>query len=200
MGGIIDKDWEFMAQIKGFFFDLDGTLVDTHEANYFAYREAINAVTSNIVGEELRESIMAGESSSVFLPKIVKGLETEGIADINRQKALLYPNYLHTSKLNDYLSVFLRQMSENYVTVLVTTAKQENARAVLEAHDLTKYFTFTIFGDDVTSMKPDPEAYLRALSLSELSPAEAIAFEDSEKGLKAANAAGIQVVHIRNFS
>jgi beta-phosphoglucomutase-like phosphatase (HAD superfamily) len=54
--------------IKGFFFDLDGTLVNTHEANFRAYRQAIREVVGKEANDELKERIMRGESSSKFIP------------------------------------------------------------------------------------------------------------------------------------
>lgn len=185
--------------IKGFFFDLDGTLVNTHEANYRAYKQAIYEVTNNKPDERLRAYIRTGESSGGFLPKLVPGISDDDMDAINSRKKEVYPDHLHVSELNVYLSTFLRQMSEHYVTALVTTAKKENAEAVLRAHDISSLFTFKVFGHDVRNMKPDPEAYLTALKRANLRADEVIAFEDSEKGLAAANAAGIRVVHIRNF-
>jgi len=188
-----------MSLIKAFFFDLDGTLVDTHQANTSAYREAIKFVTSEDAGDSLHAYIKNGESSKDFLPKVVKGIGADSIKSINDKKKDLYPAQLHESRLNEFLSNFLKQMYSHSDTVLVTTAKKDNALAVLRHHGLEEYFTYMIFGDDVDNMKPKPDAYLLALKLTGLKTDEVIAFEDSGKGIEAANAAGINVVHIRSF-
>lgn len=188
-----------MAIIKGFFFDLDGTLVDTHEANYLAYRHAIESVTTVTVSEELKLLIKSGENSNSFLAKLIPDIDDESILMINTKKKEVYPDFLNVSVLNDYLSVFLSQMSEHYTTALVTTAKRQNALAVLKQHDLEKYFSFMIFGEDVKNMKPHPDAYKLALKKSGLTASEVLAFEDSEKGMQSAEAAGISTIHIRNF-
>lgn len=185
--------------IKGFFFDLDGTLVDTHEANFRAYRAAVEEITGVTLGDELKVLIKAGESSNAFLPKLLPQATAEEVAAINAKKKEVYPEHLHVSELNDYLTTFLAQMAEHSVTALVTTAKRKNAMAVLRQHDLEKHFDFMIFGDDVSSMKPDPEAYLLALERAGLTAEEALAFEDSQKGIDAATAAGLRTIHIRNF-
>lgn len=185
--------------IKGFFFDLDGTLVDTHEANYHAYREAIKDVRDVEPGEELKQRIVKGESSKQFLPGIIEDLSDEEVAQINDKKKEIYPNYLHHSTLNEYLSNFLSQLSEHYQTVLVTTAKRDNALAVIRHHGIEGLFSDMIFGEDVSQMKPAPDAYLLALEKTGLSADEVIVFEDSASGLKAAEAAGIKAIHIRSF-
>ncbi|WP_099247219.1 HAD-IA family hydrolase [Mycobacterium sp. shizuoka-1] len=51
-----------------------------------------------------------------------------------------------------------------------------------------------ITGEDVTRLKPDPEAYQRALHELGLRPQSAMAVEDSEVGLKAASGAGLATV------
>lgn len=186
--------------IKGFFFDLDGTLVNTHESNYRAYRDAIKDITNVEMGDELKSRIMRGESSKTFLPALLPDADASQVDAINKRKKEAYPSHLHLSDLNEYLSTFLEQMSEHYITILVTTAKKANAEAVLDTHDIGGLFNYKIYGEDVSAMKPDSEAYLLALNMSGLSPDEVIAFEDSEKGIQAATNAGIKTIHIRNFN
>ena len=50
--------------------------------------------------------------------------------------------------------------------------------------------------DDVTRTKPDPELYLAAVTAVGVDPAEAVAFEDSENGVRAAKAAGLYCVAV----
>jgi HAD superfamily hydrolase (TIGR01509 family) len=52
--------------------------------------------------------------------------------------------------------------------------------------------------DDVHATKPDPELYLAAVAALGVSPAEAIAFEDSPNGVHAAKAAGLYCVAVAN--
>jgi HAD superfamily hydrolase (TIGR01509 family) len=51
-----------------------------------------------------------------------------------------------------------------------------------------------ITGDDVTRLKPDPEAYQRALHELGIRPDAAMAIEDSAVGLQAARGAGLATV------
>lgn len=188
-----------VSNIKAFFFDLDGTLVDTHEANYLAYQQAIVNVIGKEAPEELRELIRQGRSSKEFLPLLLTDIDTRQVDAINEQKRDTYRAFASHSTPNNYLVEFLRNMSKHHVTALVTTAKRPNAETILKAHNLEACFTFCIFGDEVKRMKPDPEAYLLAVERAKVGPEEVLVFEDSEKGIEAAKAAGLKVIHVRDF-
>jgi len=56
------------------------------------------------------------------------------------------------------------------------------------------YFRSISGGDEVTHGKPDPALYLLAATRLGVAPEDCIAFEDSENGARAAQAAGIRVV------
>lgn len=188
-----------MSVIKGFFFDLDGTLVNTHESNFRAYSSAIKKVTGYVVGDDLRDLIKEGENSEVFLRKIVPSADAEMVKVINAEKKIAYPDHIESTILNVLLTGFLQSVSNSHHTVLVTTAKRANALAVLHHYELDSLFSDMIFGEDVEKMKPNAEAYLLALKRTGLKPDEAIAFEDSHRGLEAAQAAGLSVIHVRDF-
>lgn len=188
-------------KIRALFFDLDGTLVNTHESNFLAYSQSIKNICNRPHEGDLRSCIMSGESSDEFLPKVVEGISVEDIKKVNAEKKRIYAKHLDKSIRNDTLVGFMQDMIrlDNVITALVTTAKKENALKVLDKHDLTDKFHFMVFGEDVKNVKPHPEAYLLALEKAGVLKSEALAFEDSEKGIRAATIAGIQTIHIRSF-
>lgn len=58
------------------------------------------------------------------------------------------------------------------------------------------YFEHIIGGDQVKNSKPNPEIFLKALGKTPFNKDEAVIFEDSENGIRAAHAAGIPVICI----
>ena len=58
------------------------------------------------------------------------------------------------------------------------------------------YFKHIIGGDQVKISKPNPEIFLKALGKTPFNKDEAVIFEDSENGIRAAHAAGIPVICI----
>jgi HAD superfamily hydrolase (TIGR01509 family) len=81
-------------------------------------------------------------------------------------------------------------------TGVVTTASGASVRALLDFHGMEALFDVVVTGDDVTHRKPDPEAYLVAMSRLGLVPGECIAFEDSDVGVQSAHAAGVAVIRV----
>lgn len=185
--------------IKGFFFDLDGTLVDTYKADFLAYRDAIQEVL-NLEIHEADFNKTHGQEMKKKLKVLAPGTSDHDARKIAAAKKNHYQKYLHETVPNQKLIDFLANFSDHHAMVLVTTAKKDNALKVLQKYNLKKYFSHTVFGDEVEHSKPHPEAYLTALKRSGLQPEEAIAFEDSRTGIEAAEAAGLAVIHVKRFA
>lgn len=184
--------------IRGFFFDLDGTLVDTHEANYEAYRHALSDFGINLSREQFMTSI--GHQAKTFLPWFAPSLSGDDYEHIANLKIKYYKQNMHLTALNVKLVRFLESMKPEHTIVLVTTAKCVSALSVLRHHGIDKYFDLVITAEDVRTSKPSPECYYLALEKTGLDKHEALVFEDSEPGVAAAEAAGIAVVMISRFS
>jgi beta-phosphoglucomutase-like phosphatase (HAD superfamily) len=78
---------------------------------------------------------------------------------------------------------------------IATTTSPENVAGLLEVglgKDWQKYFAANGCGDIVPNKKPAPDIYHWVLNELKLSPAECIALEDSNNGLRSALAAGIK--------
>lgn len=184
--------------IKGFFFDLDGTLVDTHQANFEAYKRALQDFDVNITFEQFKRTI--GMQARDFLPLLAPNLDVLYFDQIAEKKAQYYKELAHMTILNERLVAFLGTINTQHVTALITTAKQRNATVILEHHNLKQYFDIVVTANDVSHSKPHPEPYLLGLKKTGLQPSEVIAFEDSVSGMQAAEAARIAVVPIEGFA
>jgi HAD superfamily hydrolase (TIGR01509 family) len=83
-------------------------------------------------------------------------------------------------------------------TALVTMSMRRMALAVVEQIPF-QAFDVVVAGDDVMVGKPDPEPYLKAAELLGVSPQDCIALEDSNTGIRSAEAAGTLAVGIPNI-
>ncbi len=185
------------GSVQALLFDLDGTLVDTREANFLAYRNAFAQSGHELSPEEFATTW--GRDSRDFIPDLIPGIDPAAVDRIRAAKSRLYADELHRTAANDALIAFLRLVAPTHRTALVSTAKSGNGRQILDNHGLTPLFDVVIWGDDVTRSKPDPEGYLRALELLGSEAEGSLAFEDSETGRQAALAAGLLVLDVPHF-
>lgn len=188
---------ESAGALRALLFDLDGTLVDTREANYEAYRGAFAEA-----GHELTPEVFEttwGRDSRDFIPDLLPGATADVVDTIRATKGRLYADLLDRTTVNTALVDFLRLVAPTHATALVSTAKSGNGGQILAAHGLTDLFDVVVWGDDVQRSKPDPEGYLLALGRLDVDASEALAFEDSDTGRRAAVAAGLTVLEVPAF-
>jgi HAD superfamily hydrolase (TIGR01509 family) len=183
-------------RIRGVCVDLDGTLVNTTQANFAAYRRAIAQVlpSQDIPEGRLYSLIDDGVSSSHFLPTLFPSISVDQIQEIRTAKAKFYPSFVDLTSVNEPLITFLQTLCRDKPLALVTTAQPNNLQAVLTYHrQLRQLFSTIISGADVRHLKPAPDAYLLALTRLSLPASDVLAFEDSVTGMESARNAGIPV-------
>ena len=68
----------------------------------------------------------------------------------------------------------------------------------MELSGLARYFVATVSSEEVPRGKPAPDVYLEAARRLGVAPARCAAIEDSENGIRSAEAAGMRVLAIPN--
>jgi HAD superfamily hydrolase (TIGR01509 family) len=79
---------------------------------------------------------------------------------------------------------------------LATNAPRSVCHTVLQCLEIATYFTSVQTADDVKNTKPHPEIYLKSADNLQVAPQHCLVFEDSPTGVKAAHAAGMQVIYV----
>lgn len=175
--------------------DFDGTLVDTRQANYRAYRDVLGEMRIRL-GEETYFKNYFGMRCGEFLRSI--GLtDSYEIDRLRRRKIEIYPEHFHTVRLNEWLwnmsQEFRKQGGKVWV---VSTGQTINIQNVMKHLKMDDCFDGVITGADVKNSKPSPECFLKAMAAADCTPDETIIFEDSVVGLRAALDSGAQYVKV----
>jgi HAD superfamily hydrolase (TIGR01509 family) len=179
--------------------DMDGTLVDS-EHYWLASEKALASAHSaewteqdghDLIGNSLYESgriLKAKFNSEMSTEAIVQHLTDSVVAKL----AVEIPWRPGAREL-------LKELKRKGVkTALVTMSLHRMAQQVVDKIPF-KAFDVVVGGDDVSRGKPFPDPYLKAAELLGVEPKDCVAFEDSNTGLRSAEAAGTKAIGIPNF-
>jgi len=171
------------------FWDNDGVLVDTEVLYYEANRQVLAGLGVELTVEQFRELYMKETIGGWHLA----GLSPAAMEEKRSERNRLYSELLRTRAFAvSGAAEVLEALSGRLTTGVVTSSRRDHFDLIHARTGFSRFFEFVVSCDDVRNTKPDPEPYLRALELSSRSPAECVAVEDSERGLAAAKAAGLE--------
>lgn len=168
--------------------DMDGTLFDTKDVNFHAYRQALEEYGFDLDYDYFC-SCCNGRHYTQFLPQVTTQ-DKHVLSAIHARKKELYSQFLKMARLNEGLVDILQALHGNYQTALVTSASGANCAEILNRFQLTSLFDLVLTQEDIVHPKPDPEGFLRAMAYFDASAKETMIFEDSNMGLEAAKQTG----------
>lgn len=183
---------------KAFLFDLNGTIIDDMEYHSKAWHSILNSLGANLTYEQV-EKEMYGKNEELLVR--IFGNErftAEKIRDMSLQKEQKYQEEFRPHlKLIDGLGEFLTKAKEHQIRMAIGTAAiMFNVDFVLDGLNIRHYFDALISADDVKTSKPHPETFLLCAKRLNVSPKDCLVFEDSPKGVEAAQHAGMTAVVI----
>jgi beta-phosphoglucomutase len=185
-----------MARLKALIFDMDGTIVDSDPVHLRAFADAFAPYGVN-VDEDIFRTKISGRTNPLIFGALLPDVPAEEHPRLADEKEAHYRKLAgDLEPLHGLPELIAWAERHDLRLALVTNGPRLNVEHTLRALRIAERFEVTIAGEDVARAKPDPLPYLTALDRLSLSPDEAIAFEDSPAGLKAAKAAGMYTVGI----
>jgi beta-phosphoglucomutase len=189
-----------MEKRKGFIFDLDGVIVDTAKYHFLAWKKIANelGIDFTLAHNELLKGVSRVRSLDIILE-----LGKVEASQEEKDKWLLQKNEDYLSYLIDMneteilpgVMKVLKFLKENNQPIALGSASK-NARPILEKTGILDYFDAIVDGNDVVNAKPDPEVFLHAARLLNVTNEDSIVFEDSVAGIQAANIAKMMSIGI----
>lgn len=185
---------------KAFIFDLDGVIVDTAKYHFLAWQKLAQELGIEFTPEHNEDLKGVSRVRSLDIILALGNIEASQ-EDKNKwlfQKNEDYLSYLVDMDESEILPGVLHVLEfikeKNQLIALGSASK--NARPILEKTGILPFFDAIVDGNDVSNAKPDPEVFLRAAQLLNVSNENAIVFEDSVAGIQAANIANMISVGI----
>ena len=178
-------------------FDMDGVIVNNHDYHYEAWMQFCKKHDRMISREKFLGYF--GGSSQEILEGVFEGqMTTEEIAAFADEKEAMYREiYRPHLKILNGLPEFLRNLNSNNIpAAIATSAPLANAEFVIREGGLTGLFSTIVHDAMIKNLKPHPDIYFKASELLGYAPSQCIVFEDSYRGIEAAQKAGMRVVGV----
>lgn len=179
--------------------DLDGTLVDSEELHWQAWRETMAAEGVPITWEQFKATF--GQRNDSFVPLwLGEGATPERVARIGDAKEACYRRLVRERGLapapgaREWVE---RLRKEGWRQAIASSAPRENVLVMLEALGLAGAFQAIVAAEDVTAGKPDPQVFLLAAERLGVPPSRCIVVEDAPAGIEAARRAGMRSIFVR---
>ena len=191
---------DLLKNKKLLIFDFDGTIANTSIFHEQAFKEVLINYNINFFYQDIAGLSSADAFQKIFLENNIL-ISNKELSDLVRQKQYiarnLISNYLEPS---EGLSDFLIWAVNSFKICIVSSGSSLSIMNALQKIKLEKFFNKIICAEDVQNTKPDPEGFIKALETFSISPEEAIIFEDSDSGFKAADRAGVIYLDVNSFS
>jgi len=189
---------EIVKEIKGLIFDCDGTLADTMPLHWRAWQ----AITSRhgIHFPEDRFYALGGVPTRDILV-VLRDEQRLGIDPlvVAKEKEEEYVKLMaHIGPIHEVV-VIARDHFGKLPMAVASGGTRHVINDVLERLEIRKFFKAVVTSEDVTRQKPAPDIFLEAARRIGVEPHFCRAYEDTDLGMQAIRAAGMDAVDVRQL-
>ena len=192
-----------MNKIKAVVFDMDGVLIDAKEWHYEALNRALahfghhisrydHLVTFDGLPTRRKLELMSRERG---LPRRLHPFLNE-----LKQRYTLQLVHSRCSPMFQHEYALSRLRAMGYRLAVASNSVRRTVDLMMEKSDLARYLDCTVCNEDVQQAKPDPEIYLKTMTLLGVEPGSTLVVEDNDFGITAARAAGAHVMIVGDVS
>ncbi len=185
---------------RGVIFDLDGVICSTDYCHYQAWKaiaDEEHIYFDEKINEKLR-GVGRRESLEIVLEKAERKyseMEKEKLAERKNTRYREFLSYMTKESLSPEVKTLLIKLKDSGIKIAVGSSSA-NAKYILSRLGLEGFFHAVSDGTNICRSKPNPEVFLKAAKMLELSPKECLVVEDADMGIRAAKEGGFHSVKI----
>jgi beta-phosphoglucomutase len=180
--------------------DMDGTLLDSGEYHWMAWREALLAERYELTHAEFAASF--GQRNDTILRGFFGAdFPDSEIARISDAKEARYRELVRERGIDLLPGVrawLERLHAAGWRQAIASAAPRLNVEAIMAALDVQPFFDAVVSAEDVQRGKPDPQVFLLAAERVGVPPARSVVLEDAPAGLEGARRAGMRCIGVRS--
>ena len=178
-------------KLTAILWDHDGVLVDTERLYFRATRDMLARVGVEVTVEEYQQLLFI-EGRGAWHLAVERGVRKDEIDKLRAARDDLYQDLLMRGDvLVAGAFALLERLKPRYRMAVVTSSRRSHFNAIHDRTRLRELVEFVLTREDYVHCKPHPEPYLQALQRLSLPAEQCVVIEDSERGLRSAQAAGL---------
>ena len=185
-------------KIKGLIFDCDGTLADTMPLHWHAWQAVARRHRFHFT--EDRFYSLGGVPSRDILKMLgqEQGMALDHLAVAREKEAEYLPLIAQVEPINAVVAI-VREQHGKIPMAVATGGTRRVITQVLEHIGIGHLFDVLVTSEDVVNQKPAPDIFLEAARRIGVPPRHCRAYEDTDLGMQAIRAAGMEAVDVRQL-
>ena len=184
--------------IKGFIFDMDGTLVDNLDYHFIAFDKFIKQHNFTLIEPfDLRLNGLRGDEifRRILEPSILERYTTDELTDM--KEATYREVYSgHVKPIEGLMNLLQEAHARGIRCAIGSSGCRENVDFIIRESGIEEFINASVGGEEARRGKPAPDIFLQCAEKMGLKPEECIVFEDALMGIQAGLAAGMKTVAI----
>lgn len=184
------------AVTRAVLWDMDGTLADSREQHWEAWRRTIEPEGYSVTYEQFRETF--GWRNDAILGRwLGDRLSAADVRRIGDAKEVLYRGLVARSGISPLPGArewVHRLGRQGWRQAVASSAPRANVEVLVKALGLSEHFQALVAAEDVKLGKPAPEVFLTAAARLGVAPKECVVVEDAPAGIEAARRAGMRCI------
>jgi HAD superfamily hydrolase (TIGR01509 family) len=179
--------------------DMDGTLLDSADYHWLAWRDMLHAEGYPITHEEFKATF-GQRNDTILRGYFGADLVDAEVARIGDAKEARYRDLVRERgiALLPGVGVWLERLrAAGWRQAIASAAPLANVQAIIDALGIAPYFGAIVSAEDVRRGKPDPHVFQLAAERLGAPPARSIVVEDAPAGIEAAHRAGMRAIGVR---
>jgi HAD superfamily hydrolase (TIGR01509 family) len=185
-------------EYKAIIFDCDGTLTDSMPVHYVAWHRTMTR--HGIAFPEDRFYAMGGIPSD----RIIRILAEEQAVEIDSSMAAIekeevFLEFIHLLEPIEAVIEVARHHRKKIPIAVASGGFRDIIFRQLDIIGCSDWFDTIVTAEDTVRHKPYPDVFLEAAKRLDVLPEDCLVYEDSELGIQAAQAAGMDWIDVRTF-